>query len=140
MKVRLKNFVTQVETRPHDEALTYFETKLAHETDCWDVHATQGMDKRGFVLVDVRSPEAFAKKHLPGAINIPHVNLTTQRLADYGLDTLFVVYCAGPHCNASTRAAIRLARLGRPVKEMIGGTTGWVDEGFTLVVSVAGSR
>ncbi|MEQ1893987.1 MAG: rhodanese-like domain-containing protein, partial [Planctomycetota bacterium] len=27
---------------------------------------------------------------------------------------------------------IRLARLGRPVKKMIGGVTGWLDEGFEL--------
>ena len=31
------------------------------------------------------------------------------------------------------KAAIRLAKLGRPVKKMIGGVTGWLDEGFTLV-------
>jgi len=133
MKTRLKNFVIQTETQPADQALAHFEAKLAHETDCWDVHATESLEERGFVLLDVRGPEAFAKGHLPGAINIRHPHLTAERLAEYDLDTLFVVYCAGPHCNGSTRAAIRLARLGRPVKEMIGGTTGWVDEGFSLV-------
>jgi hypothetical protein len=30
-----------------------------------------------------------------------------------------------------------LARLGRPVKEMIGGVTGWLDEGFELVREAA---
>jgi len=30
-------------------------------------------------------------------------------------------------------AALKLASLGRPVKKMIGGVTGWLDEGFTLV-------
>ena len=40
------------------------------------------------------------------------------------------MYCAGPHCNGADRAAVRLARLGRPVKKMIGGVTGWLDEGF----------
>jgi rhodanese-related sulfurtransferase len=44
--------------------------------------------------------------------------------------TLFVVYCAGPHCNAADRAALRLAGLGSPVKLMLGGMTGWADEGF----------
>lgn len=47
--------------------------------------------------------------------------------------TLFVVYCAGPHCNGAERAALRPARLGHPVKRMIGGVTGWLDEGFDLV-------
>ena len=44
-------------------------------------------------------------------------------------DTLFVVYCAGPHCNGTDKAARRLSELGRKVKVMIGGMTGWADEG-----------
>lgn len=135
MKMQLKNFVTQIDTQPPARALAHFKAKLSLETDCWDVHATEGMEDRGFVLVDVRSPEAFARGHLPGAVNIPYAGLTAERLAEYDPDVLFVTYCAGPHCNASTRGAIRIAELGRPVKEMIGGTTGWVDEGFVLVTT-----
>ncbi|MGI9626805.1 MAG: rhodanese-like domain-containing protein, partial [Longimicrobiales bacterium] len=78
---------------------------------------------------------AFDRGHLPGAVNLPHWKITEKRLADYPSDTVFVVYCAGPHCNGSTRGAIQIARLGRAVKEMIGGTTGWLDEGFDLVAT-----
>jgi rhodanese-related sulfurtransferase len=53
-------------------------------------------------------------------------------MAQYPRATAFVVYCAGPHCNGATKGAIRLARLGYRVKEMIGGITGWCDEGFSL--------
>jgi rhodanese-related sulfurtransferase len=53
-------------------------------------------------------------------------------MARYAPGTLFVVYCAGPHCNGAQRGALRLARLGLPVKLMIGGMTGWVDEGFSV--------
>ena len=133
VKTRLKNFVTQVHTEAPAQALCHFRAKLAHETDCWDVHSTQALDERGFVLLDVRSTSAFDEGHLPGALNIPHAKLTAERLSSYDQGTLFVVYCAGPHCNASTRAAILLAVLERPVKEMIGGTIGWVDEGYSLV-------
>ena len=49
-------------------------------------------------------------------------------------DMLFVVYCAGPHCNGADKAALRLAKLGRPVKVMIGGVTGWADEGFPFEI------
>lgn len=135
MKVRPKNEVIRVKTKPPAEALEHFETRFAHETDCWDVHGTQELEDRGFVLLDVRSKEAFGKGHLPGATHLPHWTLSEEKLADYPLETLFVTYCAGPHCNASTKAAAKLARLGRPVKEMIGGITGWLDEGFTLEAS-----
>ena len=48
-----------------------------------------------------------------------------------------MTYCAGPHCNGANKGAIRLAQLGRPVKEMIGGVTGWLDEGFRLAAGEA---
>jgi rhodanese-related sulfurtransferase len=112
-------------------ALAHFERRLGVETDCSDVHEslTSGAD---FVLVDVRGPKLYAAGHVPGAVNIPHRIMTAERMAEYGKDTLFVVYCAGPHCNGANKAAIRLARLGYRVKEMIGGITGWRDEGFAL--------
>jgi rhodanese-related sulfurtransferase len=47
--------------------------------------------------------------------------------------TSIAAYCAGPHCNGAARAAVRLSALGRPVKIMIGGVTGWLDEGFPLI-------
>ena len=68
--------------------------------------------------------------HVPGALNLPHREMTEARLAAWPEGTLFVVYCAGPHCNGADRGALRLARLGRPVKLMLGGVTGWADEGF----------
>ena len=49
-------------------------------------------------------------------------------MAQWPTQTLFVVYCAGPHCNGADRAAFKLASLGRPAKIMIGGITGWQDE------------
>ncbi|MEM5370313.1 rhodanese-like domain-containing protein [Paraburkholderia azotifigens] len=118
-------------------ALAHFTASLAFETDCADVHAAyaQGLDAIDFVLLDVRSPAMFAEGHVPGAVNLPHGKIVASKLADYPPDTLFVTYCAGPHCNGATRGAIRLAQLGRPVKVMIGGVTGWVDEGFPLATS-----
>jgi rhodanese-related sulfurtransferase len=53
-------------------------------------------------------------------------------MAQWPADTVFVTYCAGPHCNGAARGALRLAELGRPVKIMTGGITGWIDEGFDL--------
>ena len=120
--------------RPADSAVAanHFSAALAFETDCWDVHDAMSRKVADFILVDVRSPELFAQGHVPGAINIPHGKIIESRVAQYAADTVFVVYCAGPHCNGGHRGAIRFAQLGRPVKLMIGGVTGWRDEGFEL--------
>ena len=128
----MSNAVTQVPAAPAALAVAHFEAEFTFETDCWDVNDAMKNGTPGFVLVDVRSHEAFARGHVPGAISIPHGKLIASRLAEYSADTLFVVYCAGPHCNGAARGALKLAKLGRPVKLMAGGVTGWLDEGFTL--------
>ncbi|WP_316177501.1 MULTISPECIES: rhodanese-like domain-containing protein [unclassified Bradyrhizobium] len=124
--------VTEVPAAPSALALQHFETMLGFETDCWDVHESLRAAAPDFILVDVRGPASFAKGHIAGAINIPHRTMTAERMAEYPKTGLFVVYCAGPHCNGANRAAIRLAQLGLPVKMMIGGIAGWLDEGFAL--------
>ena len=96
------------------------------------MHAALAAGHPGFVVLDVRSPEAFAAGHVPGAVSLPHRRINERNLAAYPADILFVVYCSGPHCNGADKAAVALARLGRPVKKMIGGVTGWNDEGFDL--------
>jgi rhodanese-related sulfurtransferase len=78
----------------------------------------------------VGSPEAYERRHVPGALHLPHPEISEGRIAKWVPDTLFVVYCAGPHCNGADQAALKLARLGRPVKVMIGGIAGWADEGL----------
>lgn len=132
MGIRFKNDVTATPAADPESALEHFESRFQFETDCWDVHAAQQNEEWGFVLLDVRSRELFDAGHVPGALHLRHHHITPERMTDYPLDTLFVVYCAGPHCNAAQKAAVRLARLGRPVKEMIGGVEGWKDEGFAL--------
>jgi rhodanese-related sulfurtransferase len=124
--------VLEVAPAPARAALEHFSRKLEFETDCADVFASFVSQRVDFVLVDVRSEKLFLRSHVPGAINIPVLNMTAGRLEEYSPETVFVVYCAGPHCNGSNKAAIRIAGMGRPVKEMIGGVTGWLDEGFTL--------
>ena len=129
------NPVTAVAPASSADALAHFQSLLAFETDCWDVHEAAKSADPGFVLLDVRSPELFHRGHLPGARNLPHAKINERNLAPYDTSALFVVYCAGPHCNGADKAAVRLAGLGRPVKKMIGGIEGWKDEGFDLEAS-----
>lgn len=128
----MHNPVTHIPAAPPAHALEHFEAQFAFETDCWDTHAALQTGSPGFVLIDARSPARYAEGHVPGAINIPHAKIIESRMAQWPSSTLFVVYCAGPHCNGAARAAARLAWLGRPVKLMVGGVTGWLDEGFDL--------
>lgn len=127
-----QNAVTAMAAVPSPEAAAHFARRLRLETDCADVEEALASGAPGFVLLDVRGPKAYAKAHVPGAVNLPHREMTADRLASWPEDTLFVVYCAGPHCNGADRAALRLAQLARPVKLMLGGMTGWADEGFTF--------
>ena len=135
----MSNFVTAVSAAPADVALAHFESEFTFETDCWDVHDALASGSPGFVLLDVRSPALFAEGHVPGAINLPHGKIIGSKMREWPEGTLFVTYCAGPHCNGAARGALRLARLGLPVKIMAGGITGWADEGFELEIGSAGT-
>jgi rhodanese-related sulfurtransferase len=131
-KEQMMSIVTAVPAAPNEAALAHFEGEFAFETDCWDVHSVMGTPEQDFVLLDVRGTEKFRAGHVPGAVDLTHGKIIASKLADYPADTLFVTYCAGPHCNGAARGAIRLAKLGRRVKIMTGGITGWLDEGFSL--------
>jgi rhodanese-related sulfurtransferase len=129
---RMLSAVSSVPAAPSDKAAAHFARAFEYETDCWDVHDALARGARDFVLFDVRSHALYNKGHLPGAISMPHAKIVPAKLSAFPADALFVVYCAGPHCNGAHRGALRLAQLGRSVKMMIGGITGWLDEGFAL--------
>jgi rhodanese-related sulfurtransferase len=130
----MTSVVTQIPAADSAAALRHFESAFSYETDCWDVHAAlaAGAD---FVLLDVRSAECYARGHVPGAVHLPQRKIIESRLAAWSAGTVFVVYCAGPHCNGAQRSALRLAQLQRPVKVMIGGMSGWREEGFEVAVA-----
>jgi len=128
----MPSFVAETPAASPEATASCYARKLAFETDCWDVHASLAAGHSDFVLLDVRSPAHYAASHIPGAINLPHGKMTAHRMSEWPANTLFVVYCAGPHCNGTDKAALRLARLGLQVKVMIGGMTGWADEGFVF--------
>ena len=138
--------VTETETAPasavlstpaaaNDAALAHFAGRLSFEADVSDVHADLRLIGREFVLVDSRSAESWNQGRIPGAVHLPTRELA-GRAADGSLaalvppGTTVITYCWGPGCNGATRAALEFARLGYPVKEMIGGFEYWVREGF----------
>ncbi len=125
--------VTTIPPTPSVLACAHFAVQFAFEpTHCSDVHDSLGKIA-DFVVLDVRSPDLFAKGDIAGAINLPDGKIVRSRMADWSGDTVFVSYCAGPHCDGAARGALRIAELGRPVKIMAIGVAGWLQEGFDLV-------
>lgn len=116
-------------------AIAHFSAKLAFETDVSDVHAAfaeaqSDAEGPGFVLIDTRSEQAWNQGRIPGAVHLPTRRIAAEAAGLIPSGTQVVTYCWGPGCNGSTRAALEFARLGYPVKEMIGGFEYWVREGF----------
>ncbi|MEZ6137573.1 MAG: rhodanese-like domain-containing protein [Pirellulaceae bacterium] len=130
--MRIKSQVTATPAATSEAALAHFQARLSFETDCWDVHHSIVHDLPNFVLLDVRSERLFNEGHLPMAIHLPYAQIRSETLPPLPVDGIYVVYCAGPHCNGANKAAIKVAQLGLPIKEMIGGIEGWKDEGFEL--------
>ncbi|MFD0683909.1 rhodanese-like domain-containing protein [Actinomadura fibrosa] len=124
--------VTSVPAAAPDEAVRHFASRLAFETDVSDVAEHLASGAGGVVVVDSRSAESWAQGHVAGAVHLPTAEIA-ERAADLvPPGATVVVYCWGPGCNGATRAALEFARLGRRVKEMIGGFEYWAREGLPV--------
>ncbi|MDA0162551.1 rhodanese-like domain-containing protein [Solirubrobacter ginsenosidimutans] len=108
--------------------MNYFARRLEFETDADDVGSALLDGTADFTLIDARSRAAYDAAHLPGALSLPHRGITADTLPDGPI----VVYCWGPGCNAATKAAAKIADLGRDVKEMLGGFEYYVREGYPV--------
>ena len=109
--------------------IKHYESKLAFETDPSDLFEAMNIGEM-IIPVDVRRPAAFAKERIPGAINIPHRTINSENTKSLRKDVVYVTYCDGIGCNASTKGALKLATLGFNVKELIGGIEWWKLDGY----------
>jgi rhodanese-related sulfurtransferase len=114
-----------------DDQVRYYESKLQYEIDPWDLNeALERGDK--ILLVDTRTPEAYGRSHIPGAVNIPHRTMSTTTTAHLDKGALIVTYCDGIRCNGSTKGALNMVQLGFRVKELIGGLDCWRYDGYPV--------
>jgi rhodanese-related sulfurtransferase len=122
-------------------AAGFFAAKLRYETDPADLAAIRATGASP-VVIDTRSPASWAQGRIPGALHVPGPELADRApsmLPD--LDADIVVYCWGPGCNGSTRAALTLASLGyRRVRELIGGFEYWAREGLAIETDTGRTR
>lgn len=111
------------------EQIEFYQYKLQFETDSWDLHeAIKNGDN--IAIVDARSHDAYELEHIPGAINIPHRTMNPDTTSFLDKSKLYVTYCDGIGCNASTKGALKLAELGFSVKELLGGLDWWKRDGY----------
>ena len=94
-----------------DDQVRYYTAKLRYEIDPWDLNEAIERGDR-IHLVDTRSPEAYVRSHIPGAVNIPHRAMNAATTAHLDKGALIVTYCDGIRCNASTKGALNMVQLG----------------------------
>jgi rhodanese-related sulfurtransferase len=109
--------------------LLFYQQKLQFEYDSWDLNDAINKGQK-VVAIDARSAETYEKEHIPGAINIPHRTMTVENTAHLDKSVLYVTYCDGIGCNASTKGALNMVDLGFQVKELIGGIDWWKRDGY----------
>ena len=114
------------------EQLRYYINKLNYEIDCWDLYELLSKNE-DVVVVDARSIEKYSQENIPRSINIPHRHIGGKLESTLDKSSLYVTYCDGIGCNASTKAALKLADLGFRVKELTAGLQWWIQEGYETV-------
>ena len=77
-----------------------------------------------YLILDVRTPEEFREKHIPGAINVPNETIDTLDIPQLpDKSRLIFVYCRSG--NRSKQAARKLAALGYTNVVEFGGINAW---------------
>ena len=127
----LPTVVSMTTTTSTSEAAQHFAAKLRFETDPSDVRAAQVTGER-FTLIDSRGDAAWAQGRIVGAVHLPTAEIAARAVELVPRDLPVVVYCWGPGCNGSTRAALAFSLLGYEVRELIGGFEYWAREGLPV--------
>ena len=92
-----------------------------------DEAITMMEEESGYIILDVRTPEEFADKHIPGAINIPNETISTEEIPELpNKDQLILVYCRSG--NRSKQASEKLVALGYTNIVEFGGINDWPGE------------
>ncbi|GIH90367.1 rhodanese-like domain-containing protein [Planobispora siamensis] len=135
-----RSAVTAVPAAGNAAALAHFAARLAFETDVSDVAAALAAGAGDVIVIDSRSRESWEQGRIEGAVHLPTAEIAARAAGTVPAGVTVVTYCWGPGCNGATRAALEFARLGYPVKEMLGGFEYWAREGFPVETADGVSR
>lgn len=112
-----------------EEQIKFYERKLTFEMDPSDLFEAFE-NNEAVVAVDARQAFGYENEHIPGAINLPHREMSEETTQQLDTSKTYVVYCDGIGCNASTKGAIKMTQLGFKVKELMGGIEWWKFDGY----------
>jgi rhodanese-related sulfurtransferase len=118
------------------ETVTMMEDKLRFHTDSWDLSVDLKAALAAIAVIDARSRDAYIAGHIPGAVSFPHREMNAETTARLDRSKVYVVYCDGIGCNASTKGAYKLARLGFRTNELLGGLDWWRRDGHPVITSL----
>ena|SRR5712691_3465053 len=114
------------------ETVSVMADKLRFHTDAWDLSVDLKAGHPGIVVIDARSRDAYAQAHIPGAVSFPHREMTRDSTWHLDRGKVYVVYCDGIGCNASTKGTYKLSQLGLRAKELLGGLDWWRRDGHAV--------
>ncbi|MCU5772805.1 rhodanese-like domain-containing protein [Erwiniaceae bacterium BAC15a-03b] len=117
---------------PAADSAEWLRQKLAYYADAWDLAEDLARGIEDIVVIDARSPEAYRRAHICGAISFPHRLMSAESLASLDRSKVYITYCDGIGCNGSTKGAWKLATAGLQVKELIGGLDFWQRDNHPL--------
>lgn len=115
-----------------EESATAMREKLRLHTDAWDLAVDLSNEIDAIVVIDTRSRDRYLAGHIPGAICVPHAEMTAERLELLSRSPVYIIYCDGIGCNGSTWGAFKLASAGFRVKELLGGLDFWRRDGHPI--------
>lgn len=84
-------------------------------------------EEKNYIILDVRTPEEYAEKHIPGAINIPNETIGSEKIPELpDKNQLILVYCRSG--RRSKEAAKKLVALGYTNIVEFGGILDWTGD------------
>lgn len=105
---------------PAEERASYRQITMSEAIAMMD-------DESGYVILDVRTPEEFSDRHIPGAINVPNEAIGTEEILELPhKGQLILVYCRSG--NRSKQASEKLVALGYTNVVEFGGINDWPGE------------
>ena len=114
-----------------NKAVKFFEDKLKYEIDPYSVRFIVDKKAIKYLIVDVRDENSYKAGHIPTAINVPsrEIDKNIKRLSK---NKTLILYCYHVVCFAAPHVALKLAKNGFKVMEMVGGFDEWKKHGHPV--------